>query len=139
DKIGVIKSCVFFSVFFGIASLLYFNTLYRQNADFNLVACLYLLVCFFSGVMNFCPLIMSEVFDAKIKFSGLSFSYNIAYAIAGGLTPQLAFFLHSFALNNLSNFWRFSLGLYVFFLAIIALLCAFIFSYLNNTQRTYSQ
>ncbi|TEY37442.1 MFS transporter, partial [Campylobacter sp. CH185] len=23
--------------------------------------------------------------------------------------------------------------------AIIALLCAFIFSYLNNTQRTYSQ
>ncbi|EAL5530835.1 MFS transporter [Campylobacter jejuni] len=139
DKISVIKSCVFFSVFFGIASLLYFNTLYRQNADFNLVACLYLLVCFFSGVMNFCPLIMSEVFDAKIKFSGLSFSYNIAYAIAGGLTPQLAFFLHSFALNNLSNFWRFSLGLYVFFLAIIALLCAFIFSYLNNTQRTYSQ
>ncbi|EAJ4715608.1 MHS family MFS transporter [Campylobacter jejuni] len=139
DKIGIIKSCVFFSVFFGIVSLLYFNTLYRQNADFNLVACLYLLVCFFSGVMNFCPLIMSEVFDAKIKFSGLSFSYNIAYAIAGGLTPQLAFFLHSFALNNLSNFWRFSLGLYVFFLAIIALLCAFIFSYLNNTQRTYSQ
>ncbi|EIW6671157.1 MFS transporter [Campylobacter jejuni] len=139
DKIGIIKSCVFFSVFFGIVSLLYFNTLYRQNADFNLVACLYLLVCFFSGVMNFCPLIMSEVFDAKIKFSGLSFSYNIAYAIAGGLTPQLAFFLHSFALDNLSNFWRFSLGIYVFFLAIIALLCAFIFSYLNNTQRTYSQ
>lgn len=75
----------------------------------------------------------------KLNFQDFPFHNNIAYAIAGGLTPQLAFFLHSFALNNLSNFWRFSLGVYVFFLAIIALLCAFIFSYLNNTQRTYSQ
>ncbi|EDP6005541.1 hypothetical protein FWB53_08825 [Campylobacter jejuni] len=41
--------------------------------------------------------------------------------------------------KDLSNFWRFSLGVYVFFLAIVALLCTFIFSYLNNTQRTYSQ
>lgn len=139
DKIGVFKSCVFFSVLFGVVSLLYFNALYQQNADLNFVSYLYLFACFFGGVMNFCPLMMNEVFDAKIKFSGLSFSYNIAYAIAGGLTPQLAFFLHSFALNHLNNFWRFSLGIYIFILAIIALLCAFIFSYLNNTQRTYSQ
>lgn len=75
----------------------------------------------------------------KLNFQDFLFHINIAYAIAGSLTPQLAFFLHSFALDNLSNFWRFSLGIYVFFLAIIALLCVFIFSYLNNTQRTYSQ
>lgn len=42
--------------------------------------------------MNFCPLMMSEVFDAKIKFSGLSFSYNIAYALAGVLPHNLLYF-----------------------------------------------
>ena len=26
-------------------------------------------------------------FPAPVRFSGLSFSYNVAYAIAGGLTP----------------------------------------------------
>lgn len=64
--------------------------------------------------MNFCPLIMNEVFEARIKFSGLSFSYNIAYAIAGGITPQLAFLLHKFSFTNLDNAWHFSLGYYMF-------------------------
>ncbi len=139
DKLGLAKACISFSVFFGILTLLYFNALYRENPDLIQVAYLYLFVCFFGGVMNFCPLMMNEVFDAKIKFSGLSFSYNISYAIAGGFTPQLAFFLHSFALENLSNIWRFSLGMYVFILSLVALVCTFIFIYLNNIQRTYSQ
>lgn len=82
---------------------------------------------------------MSEVFDAKIKFSGLSFSYNIAYAIAGGFTPQLALFLHTIALGNLENIARFSLGFYMLAMAIISLFSALMFKYLSNTQRTYSQ
>ncbi|WP_257929047.1 hypothetical protein [Campylobacter lari] len=56
--------------------------------------------------MNFCPLKMSEVFDAKIKFSGLSFSYNIAYALAGGFTPQLVLFYTPFFRKYCSFFFR---------------------------------
>ncbi|MFK0464315.1 MFS transporter, partial [Campylobacter jejuni] len=74
DKIGVIKSYVFFSVFFGITSFLFFNTLYRQNADFNFVACLYIVVWFFCAFMDFCPLMMGEVFVAKSQFLGPIFS-----------------------------------------------------------------
>jgi hypothetical protein len=33
------------------------------------------------------PVVMVRVFPAAIRFSGLSFSYNVAYAVFGGLTP----------------------------------------------------
>ena len=105
--------------------------------DILVVAC-YLLTCCFGGLTNFCPIMMNEVFDAKIKFSGLSFSYNIAYAISGGITPQLALALHTLALQNLDNFWRFSLGIYIIFLAFLTLFCAFLFKKINNTPHTYS-
>lgn len=47
--------------------------------------------------MNFCPIFMNMLFNDRIRFSGVSFSYNIAYAIAGYITPPLAFVLHSAA------------------------------------------
>jgi len=31
---------------------------------------------------------MVNAFPATVRFSGLSFSYNLAYAIFGGLTPM---------------------------------------------------
>lgn len=138
DKIGVFKACVIFSLAFGIFSILLFNVLYVNNANFTSVAAFYLLTCIFGGITNFCPMMMNEVFDAKIKFSGLSFSYNIAYAISGYITPQLAYFLHTYALKNLDNIWRFSLGFYIVFIALLALICAFLFKKINNTPHTYS-
>jgi hypothetical protein len=33
--------------------------------------------------------VMVTAFPAAVRFSGLSFSYNLAYAIFGGLTPIL--------------------------------------------------
>lgn len=138
DKIGVFKSCVIFALGFGISSILCFNFIYMVDAKFSLIAVSYLFVCCFGGITNFCPIIMNEVFDAKIKFSGLSFAYNIAYAVSGGITPQLALILHTLALANLENFWRFSLAIYIVFLALLTLFCAFWFKKLNNTPRTYS-
>lgn len=138
DKIGVLRACVIFSLAFGISSLLLFNTLYAKDASFTLVAVFYLFVCCFGGITNFCPMMMNEVFDARVKFSGLSFSYNIAYAISGGITPQLALVLHTHASQNLDNLWRFSLGIYIVFLALLALFCAFLFREFNNTPHTCS-
>ena len=45
------------------------------------------------------PAIALGGFPAPVRFSGLSFAYNLAYAIAGGLTPvllsQVLYFLES--------------------------------------------
>ena len=35
------------------------------------------------------PIMMVEAFPEAVRFSGVSFSYNIAYALAGGFTPLL--------------------------------------------------
>ena len=41
----------------------------------------------FVGSIGVVPYLLVRAFPAKIRFSGLSFSYNVAYAIFGGLTP----------------------------------------------------
>ena len=50
---------------------------------------LYVLAGFGVGLTALVPAIAVSGFPAPVRFSGLSFSYNVAYAIAGGLTPVL--------------------------------------------------
>jgi MFS family permease len=50
---------------------------------------LYTLAGFAVGVVGVVPSLMVTAFPPAVRFSGLSFSYNIAYAIFGGLTPPL--------------------------------------------------
>ena len=42
------------------------------------------------------PIMMIHAFPAAIRFSGVSFSYNLAYALFGGLTPLLVSWLLHF-------------------------------------------
>jgi MFS family permease len=42
---------------------------------------------FFVGIIALVPTVGVMAFPPKVRFTGLSFSYNIAYAIFGGLTP----------------------------------------------------
>jgi MFS family permease len=41
------------------------------------------------GVIGAVPFVMIKAFPPPVRFSGLSFSYNMAYAIFGGLTPVI--------------------------------------------------
>ncbi|MGH8352747.1 MAG: MFS transporter [Pseudomonas sp.] len=41
------------------------------------------------GMIGAVPYVMVKAFPAVVRFSGLSFSYNLAYAIFGGLTPMV--------------------------------------------------
>lgn len=49
---------------------------------------LYALSGLFVGTIGAVPCVMVKAFPPVIRFSGLSFSYNLAYAIFGGLTPM---------------------------------------------------
>ena len=48
---------------------------------------LYALAGFCVGVVGVIPTLLVRAFPPAVRFSGISFSYNIAYAIFGGLTP----------------------------------------------------
>lgn len=41
------------------------------------------------GVVGVVPTLMVAAFPPAVRFSGLSFSYNVAYAVFGGITPPL--------------------------------------------------
>lgn len=49
----------------------------------------YGLVGLFCGAIATIPIVAVRAFPPAIRFSGLSFSYNVAYAIFGGLTPAV--------------------------------------------------
>lgn len=70
---------------------------------------------------------MCKIFKPSIRFSGISFSYNIAYAIAGGFTPQLVFMLHSLAIRP-DNPFIYGIFIYILFLSFITLLTT-VFTY----------
>ncbi|MFJ3483943.1 MFS transporter [Pseudomonas sp. NPDC090202] len=50
---------------------------------------LYALTGLFVGTIGAVPFVMVKAFPPVVRFSGLSFSYNLAYAIFGGLTPMV--------------------------------------------------
>ena len=50
---------------------------------------LYALAGFSVGVTGVVPALLVTAFPPAVRFSGVSFSYNIAYALFGGLTPPV--------------------------------------------------
>jgi MFS family permease len=57
-----------------------------DQAPQNLVR-LYAVAGFCVGVVGVIPALLVMSFPAPVRFSGISFAYNVAYAIFGGLTP----------------------------------------------------
>ncbi|MBX3702131.1 MAG: MFS transporter [Dokdonella sp.] len=50
---------------------------------------LYALAGFCVGVVGVIPVLLVQAFPPAVRYSGVSFAYNVAYAVFGGLTPQL--------------------------------------------------
>lgn len=64
--------------------------LYRGAALHSpMLPLLYAVAGFCVGVVGVVPSLIVRAFPAPIRFTGLSASYNLAYAIFGGLTPPL--------------------------------------------------
>jgi MFS family permease len=77
----------------GIAAYQLYTTVATNPA---LLMPLYAVVGLTVGIVAVVPYIMIEAFPARIRFTGVSFSYNIAYAVFGGITPLLVSWLLSF-------------------------------------------
>jgi len=54
---------------------------------------LYLFAGLGAGAVALCPIMMVGAFPPSVRFSGVSFAYNLAYAVFGGLTPLLVSWL----------------------------------------------
>jgi hypothetical protein len=58
-----------------------------STSDPWLIMFLYTLAGLTVGIVAVVPYVMIAIFPPEIRFSGISFSYNIAYAIFGGHDP----------------------------------------------------
>ena len=86
DRFGAGRVFVFGSALLLITSWTFYHSLFNHpDWLFPLCALSGLLV----GTIGAVPYVMVKAFPAVVRFSGLSFSYNLAYAIFGGLTPMI--------------------------------------------------
>lgn len=92
DKIGRLRALLIGAVVLLISVYDFYFDLSHGAENFLV---LYSLSGFFVGVVGIIPSVMVALFPARIRFSGLSFSYNMAYAIFGALTPPLISYLSS--------------------------------------------
>lgn len=87
DRFGVARALCGGSI--GLAIGAYALYLHLAQGDGSHFLALYAMAGFFCGVVGVVPALMVAAFPPEIRFSGLSFSYNVAYAFFGGLTPPL--------------------------------------------------
>ncbi|MBW7981514.1 MFS transporter [Enterobacillus tribolii] len=86
DRLGASKTFIGGSVLLAVCSWMFYHSVARGIGDVQLFAS-YALAGFSVGIVGAVPYVMVRAFPAEVRFSGISFSYNVAYAIFGGLTP----------------------------------------------------
>nr|WP_279338278.1 MFS transporter [Solimicrobium silvestre] len=113
DKFGVGKTFIVMCSALAISSSVFYHSI--GHVDYPTLTVMYAITGFFVGIVGGVPYIMVHAFPAKIRFSGLSFSYNLSYAIFGGLTPLFLGIVNK--INPLSASY------YVVFLSIMGVFC----------------
>ncbi|WEN13890.1 MFS transporter [Rhodanobacter sp. AS-Z3] len=86
DRIGYAQALLWAALGLLLATYALYLDLQAGAAHF---VALYALAGFSTGVTGIVPSLMVVAFPPAVRFSGLSFSYNVAYALFGGLTPPL--------------------------------------------------
>ncbi|HEY3599263.1 MAG TPA: MFS transporter [Paraburkholderia sp.] len=77
------------TIFFGclILAASYYLLFQQVAVNPSVLMPLYAVTGFFVGAVAAIPFAMVKAFPPVVRFSGISFSYNVAYAVFGGLTP----------------------------------------------------
>lgn len=88
DRIGARRTLIGGALLLALCTWVFYTSLQPQpQLQRNLLLPLYALLGFSVGVVGAVPAVLVRGFPPQVRFSGLSFSYNVAYAIFGGLTP----------------------------------------------------
>ena len=117
DRFGCGKVMMMGSILIAIVAAIFYQSL--GHAAHSTIFMLYMLLGLCSGTVGMVSCSMVKMFPAPIRFSGISFSYNVSYAIAGGLTLPF--------IQILTQYSKIGAMYYIFALAIMACLTAVVF------------
>ena len=84
DRFGAGRVMLFGAILVASLAGIFYQSLGHANQ--STIFMLYMLLGLASGTVGMVSCALVKMFPAHIRFSGISFSYNVAYAIAGGLT-----------------------------------------------------
>lgn len=84
DRFGASKTLIVWSLLLAGSTWFFYQSVATHP---EWLFATYALAGFSVGAVGVVPYIMVRSFPAEVRFSGISFSYNVAYAIFGGLTP----------------------------------------------------
>jgi len=86
DRFGVRRVLMVGAVLMFVGALVLFHVMSGSPEHFTAA---YILAGTSVGVVGIVPVLLVTAFPAAIRYSGISFSYNVAYALSGGLTPLI--------------------------------------------------
>lgn len=118
DRFGAGRVILFGSIVVAAMAAIFYNSL-GQVAP-STVFMLYMLLGLSSGTVGMVSYSMVKMFPAQIRFTGISFSYNLAYAIAGGITLPLVQWLSLY--SNIGAMY------YVWTVCLVTLFIAFVYT-----------
>jgi MFS family permease len=119
DKLGSTKTSMICWGGLAVSSLYFYSSL---SPDMSITK-LYLIWAIFGlfiGSIAMTPIIGTRTFPPAICYSGLSFSYNLAYALFSAITPTLTIYLLS-PEHLLGKYSYLGAGIYISFVALIAI------------------
>ncbi|MWP61316.1 MFS transporter [Gilliamella sp. Pas-s25] len=119
DKLGSTKTGMICWGGLAVSGLYFYGSL---SPDMSITK-LYLIWAVFGlfiGSVAMTPIIGTRTFPPAIRYSGLSFSYNLAYALFSAITPTLTIYLLS-PEHLLGEYSYLGAGIYISFVALIAI------------------
>lgn len=123
DKLGTTKTVILSWGGLAIVSIYFYSSL---SPDISLCKLYSIWAIFglFIGSIAMTPIIGTRTFPPAIRYSGLSFSYNLAYALFSAITPTLTIYLLS-PDHLLGQYSYLGAGIYISFVALIAVAVGF--------------
>ncbi|MCO8067036.1 MFS transporter [Acinetobacter schindleri] len=116
DRFGAGRIILFGSLLVATMAGIFYNSL--GHVAPSTVFMLYMLLGLSSGTVGMVSYSMVKMFPAQIRFTGISFSYNLAYAIAGGITLPLVQWLSLYS-NIGAMYYVWTVCLVTLFTALI--------------------
>lgn len=100
---------------------------YHLQAGGDYILIMYAVLGFCAGIIGMVPAILVQLFPTNVRLTGLAFSYNVMYAIIGGIVP--------FALAYATLYVSFSPALYIAFIGSIGILMGLYFYNLPEFRK----
>lgn len=133
DREGIAKTGFIFILLFAISTFFLCYGLYGYLKQPLLIVLFYVGSCMSAGIVVLCPLTLVNLFSPQMRLSGISFSYNFAQALIGGIAPPIIFILHTLTKENCRFF--FYPVIYSYFMMVIFFASINIFWFIKMKKR----